>query len=223
MKSCLACQRELPLALFSRNVRKKDGLDIYCKPCVAVRSAAHHARNRELRQAQAAEWRKRNPGKAAAYCKAWRERNPAAQQASCRQWYEKNRDAALEKDRQARQANIDEYLRRERESYARNFSARQQRGRAWREANPAAVRAYAAERRAAKAQRTPPWLGEEHRLVIGWMYEAAQLLTEATGVLHHVDHIVPLRGKTVSGLHVPWNLQCLPAKANLSKSNKVAL
>ncbi len=60
---------------------------------------------------------------------------------------------------------------------------------------------------------TPPWLSSAQ---IGRI-EAIYLGADET---EHVDHIVPLKNDLVCGLHVPWNLQVMGAKANMSKSNK---
>lgn len=70
-------------------------------------------------------------------------------------------------------------------------------------------------------QASPLWLSEFDLFHIQEIYHLAQLRTKALGVAFHVDHIVPLRGKTVCGLHVPSNLQLLPAKENISKGNRV--
>jgi hypothetical protein len=77
--------------------------------------------------------------------------------------------------------------------------------------------AIEAKRRSAKLQRTPPW---SHIPSTQVFYTEAHRLTKETGVAHHVDHIVPLQGDLVSGLHVAWNLRPLDAGLNCSKSNK---
>ncbi len=76
-------------------------------------------------------------------------------------------------------------------------------------------------RRAIKLQATPPWLNDTHRQEIEAVHQQAKTLELESGMPYHVDHIIPLRGKKVCGLHVPWNLQALPAIVNLKKSNKV--
>lgn len=97
----------------------------------------------------------------------------------------------------------------------------------WRKKNPERTRAKKAalqmKRKARKLNATPSWLTEKDYEDIQYQYTLANYFTWLSGgfVKHHVDHIVPLLGKNVCGLHVPWNLQVLMAHDNVRKSNKL--
>lgn len=90
----------------------------------------------------------------------------------------------------------------------------------YRQNNMGRVINHANARRIKKLRATPKWYNaDECRLV----YEAAQLLTNNTGISHHVDHIIPIVSHLVCGLHCVDNLQILPASENLEKSNKFSV
>lgn len=90
----------------------------------------------------------------------------------------------------------------------------------YRDNNGGKRRAWGAKRRALELKATPTWLVGEQLMEIESFYILARELEQKDGIKRHVDHIVPLQGKRVTGLHVPWNLQILTAKENVKKSNK---
>ena len=91
---------------------------------------------------------------------------------------------------------------------------------AWQKRNKASVNAITRKRQAAQLQRTPAWLTKHDYKVMESKYAIAAWLSDVVGREYHVDHTIPLQGKTVSGLHVPNNLRVIPAKDNMSKNNK---
>jgi hypothetical protein len=90
----------------------------------------------------------------------------------------------------------------------------------WRIKNKGRVLAWTRNRQLAKKQRTPAWLTASDKLKIEHLYLIAATLTRTSSESWHVDHIIPLQGENVSGLHVPSNLRVLRGKENARKRNK---
>ena len=126
-----------------------------------------------------------------------------AGQKAKRKYYEANKENVIARA----QARPDEDKRR----YKKNHKV----------SNPDMYKEMTSLRRRRFRNATPKWLTDVHKMEIRLKYRLAIELSRLTGERHAVDHIVPLHGDTVCGLHVPWNLQVLTQKDNLLKYNKL--
>jgi len=87
-------------------------------------------------------------------------------------------------------------------------------GKRWKQKNGAMVLMHGRFRKRNLKQAMPAWLTEDQKSTMNAMYMEAQDLTKKTGVFFDVDHIFPLRGKWISGLHVPGNLRVITRDEN---------
>ena len=88
--------------------------------------------------------------------------------------------------------------------------------------NPARVKAAKIKYETKRDKATPVWLSDDDWQSMNAFYELARTLSQDTGIPHQVDHIIPINGELVSGLHVPLNLQVLTRSENVAKSNRYA-
>ena len=106
------------------------------------------------------------------------------------------------------------------EYYSKNIEACRASNKSWMSLNHHKVIKSATDRKQKVKIATPAWLTDEQSNAIQDMYWLSKDLSAVSDGKYHVDHIVPLRGGNVCGLHVPWNLQILPDDINLSKNNR---
>lgn len=88
----------------------------------------------------------------------------------------------------------------------------------WAQKNKFNLVARSQRRRCKKLNATPPWVNHGNILAI---FKEREEKNRNERVVYHVDHIVPLQGENVCGLHVPWNLQIITAKENQRKGNNL--
>jgi len=136
-------------------------------------------------------------------------------------WNLENRERQLTLKRKYYQEHKEVFALRSKCWKAQNIEKKRASNRDWNRRNKSLKNLYSFMRRKRHRQATPSWLTEQDYMKIASLYILAKNATKLWTVDHQVDHIIPLSGKFVSGLHVPWNLQVLPTDLNRVKSNKV--
>lgn len=191
MKRCSKCKVEKPFEEFYRDKNKKDGRNGQCKSCINLYQKSEKGK---LNSKKAREkYRSTEKGRLKVL--------------ECTLNYQKTeKGKQVKKECDARYRKTDKCKVSKKKEYEKNKSD---------------YIIGSCQRRALKIQATPSWLTDEQKQEIIEFYKLREILTKETGILHHVDHIIPLKGDRVCGLHVPWNLQVIPASENLSKSNKL--
>lgn len=190
MKLCSKCKNEKNLFEFRRDATRKGGLSYICKSCNIVKDRIRYENDKDNQRARGVDY-------------YWRDSENKKKQRKERYW-----------------ANPDEARLINRNKYWENPEKERNYVKEWRLKNPTKVLTYNSKRRAEKIQAAPSWLSAIQLAQIQEMYDIAKASTVQTGVIHHVDHCHPLKGKNFCGIHVPWNLKVITASENLRKYNR---
>lgn len=212
--------------------------DVYvgrkCKPCANAVQKRWAARNpdkaraiaraayikaTEKRKQYATQWKKDHPEQTKAAARKYRAAHAAELSIRGQKYRAANRDKIRVADKARRDLKRDEIKMRNAVWYAKDTEKFTLRIAAWKCRNPEKVAAQRDMYRLRKVRAVPHWFSELDLFVA---QEASCLRTARntlTQIRWHIDHIVPLHGATVCGLHVYNNLAVVPAAVNLKKSN----
>lgn len=141
-------------------------------------------------------------------------RNAESRLATCAKYRAANTEKCRKAQADWRERDVERARLVKQEWAQKNRAITRASKKAWRDKNAH----YAALRKAHVRRATPCWAD---MAAIAAVYAEAAKLTKETGVQHDVDHVIPLRGELVSGLHVHWNLRPLPSAENRAKSNRL--
>lgn len=144
----------------------------------------------------------------------------ASYRAQTQEWYDRHPDRARELRAQWAYKNKEKKAFQDKRWAETNRDRSNAHKKRWNKANAGVKLALDKKYKASKAKRAPAWLDVVDKAEIDFTYVWCAAL-RSCGLDYHVDHIVPLQGASVSGLHVPWNLQVISATENLRKGNRL--
>jgi len=187
---------------------------------IAAKRKAYREANKEKIAASRKAWYEANKEEALAQRKAWYEANKEEVLADRKTYREANKEKLAVKSKAYREANKEKIFARRKVWHAANKEKVRAKVKTWRKANKEKSAATQARRRALKRKQIPVHLREcphENKRLVE-IYKLRKILSEATGVQHHVDHMWPLAD---GGPHWSGNLQVIPAEENMSKHASV--
>lgn len=192
---------------------KRDGLSNKCKNCRRL----YYLLNKEREISVHREYVKINFTKVSSKQKERYRLKRDSILSKCKDYRALNKKEIAER----RKLNNEKTLEKAREYRRKNKEVLRKKSKIYQKENSHVFREIASRRRATKLNATPKWLTKEELLEIKEMYQLAKELSWLSQKGLEVDHIVPLRGKEVCGLHVPWNLRIIPAEDNWAKGNRL--
>ena len=249
MKICNKCFIELGYTEFYPSKITKDGLMRYCKKCESARCLQKNLKKRKILYPEASEKigvgekHKKTLGKERQNAKAKGEIRyftgiscinghiaerltingaciPCSLESQARRRLQ-NIDATREKYRLNYKNNREKMIKKSADYRAKNSEKVKDSARKSKLKNRAKATALENIRRSRKKNSTPKWLTIEHKNMMLQYYIMAEKLRKICGKELAVDHIVPIKGKNVSGLNVPWNLRIIGKIENSKKCNKL--
>ena len=221
MKTCTKCDVSKDESEFHKRSDNRN-LSGVCRACKNGYAKAYRVSNKGNIAARKKEYYANHKETISDNRKGYYQDNKEAIAAAGKVYYQTNKEVVRVRGKAYRATNKEVVSERRKAHYGVNKEVFAARMKAYRQANPDKIAAHSTNYRDAKRQRGEASMSELDRFVIEEAVALRDIRSEMFGGYWHVDHIEPLQGTDVSGLHNAFNIAVVPAAYNMSKKNKQA-